>query len=452
MFRITEQDKDIIANEIKLGNLKRVLYITTLAIPIHLFHIISFWQQAGSGTAIEMAWKKGIIITHCCLLACNLVFSATGFYIRHKGKQSSPLADVLIKAVFLLLTLWGAATVALDQWVTTSIVAFFLTSVVSALVLLIRPLHALLYFGFSYLVYYVAISYTQASPEILLTNRVNGFGAIASCFGISSLLWTNTLLRLRQSRIIAQQQQELENNYQQLLVSAQELGKANSTKDKFFSIIAHDLRGPIHSTVQLTEMMQNGMFQSAAEQEQVQGMLYTNLLNTSRLLENLLTWSRSGSGAMPFSPVRLNLHACVSSNIELLQGAASAKHIVFRNEVAEHAEVHADAEMINTIIRNLLSNAIKFSRTHGSVSIQSTRRGNMAEVMIADNGTGIAPATLEKLFRIDAKITSTGTRGEKGTGLGLILCREFAEAHGGSIRAESELGKGSRFYFTVPAA
>ncbi|MES2487595.1 MAG: hypothetical protein V4581_16815, partial [Bacteroidota bacterium] len=169
VFLLSVTDRDIAANEIRVNNFKRILYITTLALPINLFYIINFGLEAGRGTATEQYWRKGIIISHCCLFVVNAMLSATGFYLRRKKKQDSAAGGALIQAVFVLLPIWGAVTASIDQLVTSSIVAFFLTSIVSAIALLVRPLLALLYFAFTYLVFFIGLSITQHNPVLLLT-------------------------------------------------------------------------------------------------------------------------------------------------------------------------------------------------------------------------------------------------------------------------------------------
>ncbi|HVX51335.1 MAG TPA: HAMP domain-containing sensor histidine kinase, partial [Chitinophagaceae bacterium] len=291
---------------------------------------------------------------------------------------------------------------------------------------------------------------------ILLTSRTNGFACVAICCGVSVLLWRNNIVRIIQANLIEQQKKDLENNYEKLLASSGDLARANAAKDKFFSIIAHDLRGPVTSTLALTRFITANAFDDSPErQNELLQLLHNSMDNTAKLLENLLVWSRSQTNRIAFNPVTLNLYTLVKTNADLLNIIASEKDITVDIQVEKDIQVYADAEMMNTVLRNLFSNAVKFTNKLGKVNITARivttyTPGTSAEVTIEDNGVGMQPAVLDGLFRIDTKVVKEGTGKETGTGLGLILCKEFIEKHGGSIWATSKPGAGSRFTFQLP--
>lgn len=234
----------------------------------------------------------------------------------------------------------------------------------------------------------------------------------------------------------------------------EELLKLNAEKDKFFSIIAHDLRSPFHGFLIMTEMLTENISEFSSEEI----VSYLSELNKStqniyKLLQNLLDWAQLKKGSFAFTPKEFSLSATVSASIEQINKRAIQKGITIINEVPENQNVFVDERMINSILGNLLSNAVKFTGKDGKVTIKTKTQSNgMAEIAVEDSGVGITERTLNKLFKIDEKVGKKGTDGELSTGLGLLLCKEFVEKHGGKIWAESEEGKGSCFIFTVPSS
>ena len=231
-----------------------------------------------------------------------------------------------------------------------------------------------------------------------------------------------------------------------------ELIKTNSEKDKFFSIIAHDLKNPFQAIIGLTELMVDKS-EKISQEEFIE---YSNLLNGTvhklfSLLENLLEWAQIHRGSIIYTPEELNLSQIIIQSIEFINQSATQKNIsiIYKNGNAQN--IYADRKMIATVIRNLLSNAVKFTKTGGKIIVRSNLNDNNSiEVSVADNGVGIPECDVRKLFRIEEKVSSIGTEGEKSTGLGLLLCKEFIDMHGGKIWVESVVGKGSKFYFSIP--
>jgi signal transduction histidine kinase len=232
----------------------------------------------------------------------------------------------------------------------------------------------------------------------------------------------------------------------------QQLEIANQTKDKFFSIIAHDLRGPISSMMSMLELInENHKGRIDHSLQDPLNVLTTTSQQTFTLLENLLTWSRSQSGQIEYKPTTCNLGEVIRDNIGLIQTGIEEKKIKLINQVDSNVTFWADRAMIDTIIRNLLSNAIKYTHNEGSITIGSKKGEHDVEISIGDTGIGIKPDSLEKLFRIDVQnVSSPGTNGECGTGLGLILCQELVTKLKGKITVTSAVNKGSVFTITLP--
>ena len=226
----------------------------------------------------------------------------------------------------------------------------------------------------------------------------------------------------------------------------------NAEKDKFFSIIAHDLKGPLSAfldaTQILTEEIQN---MSLEEIKDITISMKDSASNIYGLLENLLEWSRLKRGMMNFDPAIINLKKIITGCLEVLKESASKKEIKITSSLPDNIEIYADSHMLETVVRNLVSNAIKFTPKSGEISLTATAtKGNTIEIKVSDNGIGMPGALINKLFLLNEKTNRLGTEGELSSGLGLLLCKEFIDKHGGKIWVESEEGKGSTFSFTVP--
>ncbi|MBN2213913.1 MAG: hybrid sensor histidine kinase/response regulator [Bacteroidales bacterium] len=231
----------------------------------------------------------------------------------------------------------------------------------------------------------------------------------------------------------------------------EELKELNATKDKFFSIIAHDLKNPFNTLMGLSELVLINYDEYDKPQiEEFINLIHSTSKKTYSLLENLLDWSRSQTGRIDLKPESIDLFGMVEENLGLLKGTADNKDIKMINEVGEGTTAFADLNMINTVIRNLLTNALKYTAKGGEVKISSVVQNDLVKLMVSDNGVGIQKKDLDKLFRIDSDYTTPGTENETGTGLGLILCREFVQKNKGKIEVKSTFGLGSEFSFTLP--
>jgi signal transduction histidine kinase len=225
----------------------------------------------------------------------------------------------------------------------------------------------------------------------------------------------------------------------------------NKQKDKFFSIIAHDLRGPFNGFLGLTELLAKDI--DSMDKEEIQFAaenMRSSATNLNRLLENLLEWSRMEQGLIPFDPKENQLLPVVSECVSTLKDAANNKEIKIQTLIDEKTTVFADDHISQAVIRNILSNAVKFTPKGGSIVIQGKEDDKNTTITIKDSGIGMDPKMVGNLFQLDVKTNRKGTDDEPSSGLGLILCKEFIEKHGGEIWVESEEGKGSIFYFNFP--
>ena len=250
---------------------------------------------------------------------------------------------------------------------------------------------------------------------------------------------------------VVNQSIELQGINEELRHQKEALEVANATKDRFFSIIAHDLRSPFSGFLGLTEIMAEDLasLTLAEIQDLAQGM-NKSATNLYHLLENLLQWSLMQQAAIPFNPKIIPLLATLDDSIAMMYESAKRKNIVLTYDIPDNIEVYADANSLQTIFRNLVSNAIKFTQRGGHVNVLvRIEAGQKVVVAIKDSGIGMSSKMLNDLFRIDVKTNRVGTAGELSSGLGLFLCKDFVEKHGGEIWVESVEGTGSTFYFTL---
>lgn len=262
-----------------------------------------------------------------------------------------------------------------------------------------------------------------------------------------------TMYRFRKSLSLTlkEKTQQLEVANKKLIFSESNLKNMNKAKDKFFSIIAHDLKNPFNALLGFSETLN----QNYKELSREQTLTYIEIIDKSaknlyRLLENLLDWSKSQTGNMQFNPEKLEIREVTDLEIAGMASYAARKEISIDSDISPHLIAYADKNITSTIIRNLINNAIKFTHNKGSIIISAKENHGFIEISVTDTGIGIDETEKMKLFNPDYNITSVGTNDEKGTGLGLLLCKEFVEKSGGTIRVESKKEKGSTFTFSLP--
>lgn len=267
------------------------------------------------------------------------------------------------------------------------------------------------------------------------------FESIPRILDNKDIIWTGILNDITAVRK-AEEQMQLKN---------EELQRLNAEKDKFMSIIAHDLKSPFNSIVGFSGLLlEKAQKKDIGKLQEYAGIINSSSQKTMNLLMNLIQWSQSQSGHMHFTPEYFNLAEIITEITDLFSNILFQKSISFTREVPAEVTVCADRAMTGTIVRNLVSNAIKFTSDGGSIHLAVQEGPEGVNFTVRDSGKGMEKSVLEKLFHIDCNYSSPDTQGNKGTGLGLMLCKEFTDRHGGTIGVESEPGKGSVFYFTIP--
>jgi signal transduction histidine kinase/ligand-binding sensor domain-containing protein len=255
------------------------------------------------------------------------------------------------------------------------------------------------------------------------------------------------------NQALEERRNALELALKEIHTKSHQLEVLNATKDKFFSIIAHDIKGPLNSLTGFSDLLIANI-NSLSQQEilTIAKNLNAAVKNTYVLTENLLTWARAQMNTLESNPQQVNLKELIENTINILRPSANAKHLTLHLEINPEHQVYADMDQLRFIVRNLISNAIKFTPKQGFISIHSSEETHFIHICVSDNGVGIPEENLNKIFSIDSKSTTTGTEGEKGTGLGLLLCKEFAEKNKGKIWAESKYAKGSKFFLSLQNA
>jgi signal transduction histidine kinase len=249
---------------------------------------------------------------------------------------------------------------------------------------------------------------------------------------------------------LGKQNDEIRKQKEEIQNQAADLKKAVNTKNRFFSIIAHDLISPFNTLIGYSEVLKSNLNKVSKEEiNQYADLIYQRSNETYELLTNLLEWSLSQTQGIEYQPQKIEIKQLISEKINLLKGQAKEKSIALEFIEGEEIIVFADVNMLNTIIRNIVTNAIKFTK-EGKVTISYVQESNYCRVIIEDTGVGISEQNLHNLFELDKPISTKGTAGEKGTGIGLILCKEFIIKNKGKIFVESTENVGSKFEFTIP--
>ncbi|MGD9994896.1 MAG: ATP-binding protein [Salinivirgaceae bacterium] len=286
---------------------------------------------------------------------------------------------------------------------------------------------------------------TQQRPELWKNVLVSLIKRLRD-YNILEEKLTKRTLEIQRSKFALEEEKE------NIKTQKKQLEDVNATKDKFFTIIAHDLKNPFSTVISISDLLIQKQEKIAPEQAHE----YIKQINkysrgAFNLLENLLQWAKSQTGSLKISFKRANISEIVNEVVELLDVNASQNQIKVETSIGKHLHAYIDVDMVKTIFRNLLSNALKFTPKNGLVRIEAKEDGDMLQLKVWDNGKGIEPELLNQLFKIDMK-QHLSQEDAPGTGLGLIICKEFVLKNGGEIWAESEVNKETTFYFTLPKA
>ncbi len=447
----------ILEKDVNTLNLKRIYILSILGIPLTIIHIIIFGYDLAEASGEKYYWQLGIVLNNIFTLIflISLAILSKKFHKESLTKDRSKASKILAWTAFIVLLCLGAIVVGIDQPVTPSITPFLVACTVTSIVFLIRPRFSIIGYLFGFLVYYLIMMQTQENPDIRLSNLVNGVTSICIGMGISMIMWFGIMERLQQQRTITLQKIELEKNYDILVENTKQLEEANQTKDKFLSIVTHDIKSPLAGIIgALNLVKESSDKEKLLFQDGLLDLIYQSTTRTERLLDNLVLWSQSQINQLKFNPISINIAEMLKENIQLQEASILNKEIKITNNISEKEIVKGDREMINAIFRNLLSNAIKFTPRGGQISLESKviiiDNHQMCEIEIRDSGVGMTENQIDELLQVKSSKTTEGTEMEVGTGLGLMICKEFITKHQGKLKIESEKGLGSSFIISLP--
>lgn len=252
-------------------------------------------------------------------------------------------------------------------------------------------------------------------------------------------------------KLVSERMLEIETKNQEIIYQREELLASNQSKDRIISIIAHDLKNPFSALQGFAELLFNYSKQLTEEKkEEIIKQLYQTTYTANGLLDNLLNWARVQNHRMVCSPTEISLEELAEDSISLLMGNIKSKNIEIVKRYENGCSAYADPNMIASVIRNLLSNAIKYTKPGGQIKFSTSIGHDIIEIIIEDNGIGMAPDVLKNLFKSSSSVSIEGTIGERGTGLGLLICKDFISLNKGEITAHSKLGGGTQFKFILP--
>ncbi len=291
---------------------------------------------------------------------------------------------------------------------------------------------------------------TKDIPVIFLTAKTD-IEDIIKAFKAGAVDYITKPFNIMELKVRVSNHIKLKHAHSELEDVNKKLLKLNHEKDKFFTIIAHDLRNPFIGITSLSKVMLDQLKSNDFENMEEYVQEINNASNNAyNLLKNLLNWARSQTGRMEFCPTLLNIFSLTEETINLLKESANLKGIELINSVATDIEIVADKEMLSVVFRNIISNAIKFTNAGGSIRVESNQNDSYLTINVIDSGIGMTPKMVEDIFKIDKSSGRKGTNGEPSTGLGLLLCIEFIEKHNGTITVSSEVNVGSVFTINLP--
>lgn len=430
-------------------NVRRILMLAGLLVGVHLIHVFVFMLLPEQGAdPVVLRWRGGIMRSHATMAAiAGILWSIVRYSLRRSRLQydsaDGSLPRYLVPfAAFAYLT-FGSAVAAIDQLVTPAITPFQVATMGVAFIFLLRPGISIVLYTINLLFFQFLLGVAQQQPQLLLSARVNAVTMSVIGLGMSMILYLAKIRELKQIRTIDRQRADLESK-------KEKLERLLAMRNRIFSIIGHDLRSPVGNSAEILRSIleDQGDFDPDSAKRLLQ-LIASALDGAYDLLENMLAWGRNLSGEIPFVPRTVDLPLLVEQCLRVVGGSAIRKEIRIDMEMEEGMLVRADSGLLSSILRNLISNAVKFTPRGGRVQVRATRENGSVILSVEDNGRGLSPLMVERLYSLNRADVRRGTEGEPGSGLGLVLCREFVAIHGSVLRVESQEGKGCRFWFRL---
>mgnify|MGYP001766549819 CR=1 FL=1 len=445
-------DDDALREDTMTRNFDRVRIAALLGSILTFIHVIIFAVKIYDPTqSYNRIWLKGIFWTHSLFFVCfGLILFLTTKPFKARFKSAKAKQMIVVFAYISVMLLSNILTV-FDQLITSAINPYILGTIAVSIIVLVPSFQALFAQFANGLLFILLSPLTQDDKAVLLSNNVNTITTVFISAFIANNFWHEYVKRFAQKKVIQQHQTDLEAAYSKLKLQANQLEEAVKQRNKVFSLISHDLRAPFNALIGSSELLLNENL-GLSKDEQL--TLKTNILNTAQttyfLLENLLGWSQMQQDRIKINPLPLFVKDIVLSAISDCKHTAAAKNIKLVTDAEDGLVIVGDLFMLQTVLRNLIMNAVKFSYKNGIVRVLAHKQGQShISISVIDNGVGMDEAQIANLFTNDI-VSTTGTAGDKGLGLGLQLSHEFVKMQNGSIEVFSVAGDGSRFEIIMP--
>ncbi|MFN4007891.1 MAG: sensor histidine kinase [Chitinophagaceae bacterium] len=430
-----------------------ITYFCSLAAPLNLVYVIYFYRMLAETPEALLPWRWAIIYVHSCMFFV-MAFTLIMLYFTRKQSQFQNIyTNLLPHYMTIVAGVVAVIATVYDQMIIDAVFPYVLFCFFYPVLVRLHPIVYGLYLLLIYLALFALLPDFQKNQLLLNNIRLNAFTVTLASFLISLLLWRSLMLQLHHKSIIEKQQQKLASSYQAVMENTALLNQSNETKSKLLSIIAHDLKGSMGNMRQILSLMDAGIDMDVTERKLWIHTLKETAAKTQQLLNNLLLWSRSQLGNLQVRFEHVNINKLVHEQVQYLHEMAVDKKVTYVNQVPDYLYAWADINMTGVILRNLLANAMKYVYENGTVTVRASvdLHSSMVKIEVEDNGIGMEPAQIEHLFTVNTKST-LGTNKEQGSGLGLLLCSEFAKQQGGYMQVTSILGKGSIFCCVLPVA
>lgn len=443
---------DDLKSQILERNLKVSKILLPLMVLVAVTHIIVFSSNLSDHSGKELYWIQSLIFTHTLLGMISMIFALYQYLASKYLLQLRSTLNIISHLIYLV---GFAATISfamIDQMVMEAITPYLIALIFIPLIIILDFRISFLYILVSHIIFLVLYSHYQSNSDIILSKSVNSSTAAVLSLIISYINWSKNVSEFYYKKKIKEQQDELNKRNSELLKFNKNLTDINTEKDKFFSILAHDLRNPIGNFKSLIDELLN-YYEDMNENERLNIIQQIKLtsINTHNLLEDLLEWAKSQMSSSTFQKSENDLIELINICIKLNETNLSNKSInLIFNNTTSSLLINFDYNLLKSAILNLLSNAIKFSNLGGIIEVNTIQTKNDALVSIKDNGVGMNEEQLENLFILSKKKSQIGTKGEIGSGLGLILVKDIIEKHNGKIWINSEINNGSTFTFSLP--
>jgi len=443
-------------DEFKSHILEKNLKVSKILLPIitliALSHILVFSYQIGEYRGIELYWRRSLILNHTIFGVIAFAFSIYQYLaIRHLPHLKSTLN--IISHFIYIVGLGATISFALiDQMIISTITPYLIALIFIPLIIIMDIRFAIFYIALAHIIFLILYPHFQTNPDFILNKSVNSSSAAILSMIIAYINWSKNKSEFEYRKKIKEQQQELNKQNSELLNLNKNLNDAIAEKNKFFSIVAHDLRAPIGNFKTLIDELIN-YYEDMNEVERLEviQLIKSSSISTYNLLEDLLEWAKSQMSESSFDKMEHDIVELIKACIKINETNLSNKSINLTFNYPDSSFLlNFDYNLIKSAILNLISNAVKFSNLGCNIEINIIKTNNDALISVKDNGIGMTQEQIETLFILSKKISQVGTKGELGSGLGLILVKDIVEEHNGKIWINSEINKGTTFTFSLP--